>query len=177
MSVLQKTVEVSVKSSTLPPSFEESTFRFTAALFSVTAIALISCMTVGWMLREIWRDRNHVRPTEPLFVFRMIIVFFSTAAVIRCLPEAIYMTTFREASVQFTADILAFKRRFDAVALLPVACAHGLLWAYYLGMCSQMSQCRDIPYKPAVAWPQFKRLLLGAALVLAIAVLVAVGKR
>lgn len=190
MSVTDTMVEKGIRAGALatqspfPVSFDGSTLRFQTALFSMLTLAMCGAVIAGWMTREMWRGRRDAYPWEPLFAVRLILGLCGFQAFIRCMPEAAYMITYREGTVEVLAQILMIKRYLDSSTIVP-----GLTWmvtAYlsYVSICTHLIHMAHLTPKALRAkrpkiWsrPEVKRMACAIVLVFVISTLIAAGKQ
>jgi uncharacterized membrane protein len=109
-----------------PQSFDGSGLLFWCALFAMIVISALASMLGGLLANHITRDRrsgfDHVAALR-LQVFAMCIF-----TIMLCLPNAVYMISYGEATPATLQAILIFKRAIEA-ASIPVAIAWMALYS------------------------------------------------
>ena len=164
--------------SPFPASFDGSTIRFQLALFAMLSLTIVGGMIAGWMSRELWRGRHEAFPWEPLFAIRVIFFLCGVGAFIRCGPEAAYMISYREGSLELLTQLMFVKRWLDAASIIPGLGWMATAWIFYTPICSQMVLVsRTAPQSPKVSRQKVMRLSQAMVLTFVIAALIAIGKR
>ena len=166
-----------------PASFDGSTWRYQLALFALMSVSIMSLKLFTWMVDQTWKGRHDAYPFEPLFAVRMIVLFASLAAFLRCAPEAAMMITWRE-NAAAAASILVAKRWLDAFTFFPSFVWMALVSVFYPRICMGLVRIahEDCPagiecQPPKIPRERLQRLATMLALTFTISILIAVGKR
>lgn len=166
--------------SVYPTSFGGNPWLYGSALASLLAIGVFGAVVVGWMLRDLWRDRFLDHPTSLLSCFRAMKLLAGSAAFIRCLPEVAYLTCYGDKNIsdRTIALILMVKRIADSVALSVVAAWMGMLVMLYpfVVIALRYQSNRNVRIDPLANWPRLVRPALILATVVLISALMAVAK-
>lgn len=152
-------------------------FLYFSSLGSVTAIALLMVMICGWMARDIWRDRSVIYPTNPVMIFRLIIMGASFTSFMRAMPEASYLYLWNEVPAREWQIILTFKRIADSFAIFPAVGWTAMLTAGYPAIIHSLkSGSRYATSDLLSPWPRLARPAIALAMAFVAAFLVAVSK-
>jgi hypothetical protein len=162
-----------------PASFNNDPWRYGLALASLLAISMFGASVAGWMARDIWRDRFREHPTSAVFLFRLMVMTVGFTALIRCLPEVVYMTLYGEVTGDTMASILTVKRTMDVMALPSVIGWTSLLVIVYPHVVISLKSSRMIgilPLDPLSQWHRFVRPFFILVCILFIAFLMSYAK-
>lgn len=170
---------LSTRVSPYPPSFDNSSWMYGQALFSLMCLAMFCSVIFGWMARDMWRDRFEDHPLSLAFLFRLMIATLSFVGLIRILPEVAMLTCWGEVTGATMSKILAIKRFADMLAL-----PGGMFWMAilvlvypYVMLAFKSQQVRAfVILDPLSIWPRTMRSLLIAALVALISALMSWAK-
>jgi hypothetical protein len=171
---------VATSLSPYPPSFGNNPWAYGAAFASILSIAVFGVIVVGWMLRDIWRDRKLDHPYSLVFQFRFMVLCASAAALIRSFPEIVYMSLYGDPAVddRQIALVLTVKRAMDAIALPIVSTWMGVLVSIYpfVIIALRNKVTHTVQVDPVSSWPRVARPAGIFALVVVISSLLAVAK-
>lgn len=160
-----------------PPSFGSNPILYAWALGGITTIAILMLMILGWMARDIWRDRHYCHPKEPLFMFRAILFFASMTGFMRATPEAVYMYAWNEVTSQQWDLILTVKRVADGFSAAPGTIWPILLTLAYPSLAHTLKAGGGFaPLDILSPWSRLIRPALALVLIFIIAFLVAFSK-
>lgn len=147
--------------SKLPVSFDGNGFLYATSLCAMMSIACLGIAVCGWMVRDTWRDRYIVHPTQLLFCFRLMVGIIGFSAFIRSIPEVLYLQAYgdNDISPELVALILLGKRAADTVALGFVASWMLILVAIYPPMCIALKQgpAKQMIVDGYGTWPRLRR--------------------
>jgi hypothetical protein len=111
-----------------PPSFDGSSKLFAFVLFAMLVASCLGVILATFQVRQLYADRRYGRDAS--WAINSLVLAVCCGLLMRCVPDAIYMISFGDASPAALATILTVKRVLDFLFLAPVLTWMGLFWMY-----------------------------------------------
>jgi hypothetical protein len=147
-----------------PPSFEGSSKLFAFVLFAMIVASCLAVILGSFQLRQLWADRRFGR--DAAWSINTLVLAVCVGLLMRCLPEAIYMISFGDASTRTLLTILTVKRSMDFMFLAP-----GLFWMWKADVQLKLRNPANVvysDYRIASLKPFISVVTLSAALAICI---------
>lgn len=126
-TIAQKALGIST--SPFPQSFDGSGVLFLWALFSLIVISSLATMLGSILARHLWLDRKF--GIDAVSALRTLVSAVCVVALMRSVPEVVYMIAYSESSPSSLQTILIAKRYFDILSIIPVLGWMGTFWLWY----------------------------------------------
>ncbi len=158
-----------------PPSLADNPALLAWNLFVMTAAACLGLMMAGKQARRIWAARSIDHPTDPVSIYRFVILLAGCAVASRGGAEAVSLWSWSSGDAKTIEQIAEFKRWLD-----PLSVGCGFLWMALHILAEPMLEFQlrkaPLPVDMWSRWPQLRRpaLILLVSLLMAAA---AVGLR
>lgn len=158
-----------------PPSLADNPALLAWNLFVMTAAMCLGIMMAGKQTRRIWAARSMDHPTDPVSIYRIIILLAGCAVATRGGAEAVSLWSWSSGDAATIERVATAKRWLD-----PISVGFGFLWMTMHILAEPMVefQLRKVPLPVDLwsRWPQLRRpvLILIVSLLMAAA---AVGLR
>lgn len=158
-----------------PPSLADSPGLLAWNLFVMTAAMCLGLMMAGKQARRIWDKRNFDHPTDPVSIYRIMILLAGCAVASRGGAEAVSLWSWSSGDAATIERVAQLKRWLD-----PLSVGCGFIWMALHILAEPMieHQLRKAPLPVDMwsRWPQLRRpaLILLVSLLMAAA---AVGLR
>ena len=158
-----------------PPSLADNPALLAWNLFVMTAAASLGLMMAGKQARRIWAARCIDHPTDPVSVYRIMILLAGCAVATRGFAEAVSLWSWSSGDAGTVQRIAELKRWLDPFS---VGCGFGWMTLHVLAEPMLEHQLRKAPLPVDMwsRWPQLRRpvMILIVSLLMAAA---AVGLR
>jgi len=151
-----------------PPSLADQPGLLAWNLFVMTAAMCLGLMMAGKQARRIWAAREIDHPTDPVSIYRFIILMAGTAIALRGGAEAVSLWSWSSGDAGTVERIAELKRWLD-----PLSVGCGFVWMTLHTLAEPMieHQLRKAPLPVDMwsRWPQLRK----PALVLVVSLLMA----
>jgi hypothetical protein len=111
-----------------PASYDGSSKLFAFVLFAMIVASCLAITLGSFQIRQLWADRRYGR--DPSWAINSLVLAVCCGLLMRCLPEAIYMVSYAEASPFTLSTILTIKRVLDFFFLAPVLYWMATFWMW-----------------------------------------------
>lgn len=180
-NVSAKAIELTANvSPNIPASYDGNPLLYAASLNSLTLIAFLGTAIVGWMVRDCWRDRFSCHPLSLLFGFRIMMAIIGVVAVVRTVPEVLYLQAYGERNISpdMVAAILTLKRFMDTVTVSMVLSWMLLFVSMYPWLCLSLKSgpVSAVRFDVPGVWMRLRRPLCLVIVVTIISSLMAYSK-
>jgi hypothetical protein len=109
---------VEANPSSMPASFDGDANLFMLNLFLMTAMFFLGVMMAGKQGRRIWAQRHYDHPTDPISLYRIIVMLAGAGVALRCGSEAMLLWGWNTADPETTARVVMAKRWIDPIAIM-----------------------------------------------------------
>jgi len=139
-----------------PPSLADSPGLLAWNLFVMTAAMCLGLMMAGKQARRIWAARHLDHPTDPVSVYRIIMLLAGCAVASRGAAEAVSLWSWSSRDVAMIVRVAELKRWLDP---LSVGCGFGWMGLHILAEPMLEFQLRKAPLPVDMwsRWPQLRR--------------------
>nr|AGU09785.1 hypothetical protein [uncultured organism] len=158
-----------------PPSLADNPALLAWNLFVMTAAFCLGLMMVGKQVRRIWAARSIDHPTDPVSLYRFLVLLAGGAVASRGFAEALSLWSWSSGDPRTIEHVAEFKRWLD-----PISVFCGFTWMALHILAEPMLEFQlrkaPLPVDMWSRWPQLRRpvLILIVSLLMAAA---AVGLR
>ncbi|MEG3165531.1 hypothetical protein U1701_13095 [Sphingomonas sp. PB2P19] len=158
-----------------PPSLADNPGLLAWNLFVMTAAACLGLMMAGKQARRLWATRRIDHPTDPVSIYRIMILLAGCAVASRGFAEAVSLWSWSSGDADTVARVAQLKRWLDPIS---VGCGFAWMALHVLAEPVIEFQLRrhPLPVDMWSRWPELRRpvMVLGVSLLMAAA---AVGLR
>lgn len=142
-----------------PPSLANNPALLAWNLFVMTAAACLGMMMAGKQARRLWATRRMDHPTDPVSIYRIIILLAGCAVASRGFAEAVSLWSWSSGDVDTVTRVAQLKRWLD-----PLSVGCGFLWMALHVLAEPMieHQLRKAPLPVDMwsRWPELRRPLM-----------------
>ncbi len=139
-----------------PPSLADNPALLAWNLFFMTAAFSLGLMMAGKQMRRIWAFRSIDHPTDPVSVYRIIIMLAGCAVATRGGAEAISLWSWSSGNAETVQRVAEFKRWLD-----PLSVGCGIVWMTLHVLAEPMIEHQlrvaPLPVDMWSRWPQLRR--------------------
>jgi len=160
----------------LPASVNGSPVLYATTLTAMMCGTVLGLYVVGWMAKDLVRDRKHAGFRSVLFNFRMMMGLVGGAAVMACLPEVLYLQMYGDPKVSEAtqAAVMTGKRVADSMRIYVIIGWVGLLTMIYPYVCLALMDVddnRQVSHLQVEDYPGLERLWKPAAIFIILALI------
>lgn len=142
-----------------PPSLADNPALLAWNLFVMTCAACLGLMMVGKMVRRIWAHRLSDHPTDPVTLYRLILLLPACALTSRAGVEAAILWAGGSNDILIVARMTEVKRWVD-----PASIGFGLAWMALAVLAEPMLEHQlrkaPLPIDMWSRWPQLRKPLM-----------------
>lgn len=139
-----------------PPSLADNPALLAWNLFVMTAAMCLGIMMAGKQVRRIWAARYDDHPTDPVSIYRFVILLAGCAVATRGGAEAVSLWSWSSGDARTIERVAEAKRWLD-----PVSVGCGFLWMTLHVLAEPMLEFQlrkaPLPVDMYSRWPQLKR--------------------
>jgi magnesium-transporting ATPase (P-type) len=153
-----------------------SSVLYATTLTAMMCGVVLGLYVLGWMVKDLVRDKSHAGFKSVLFNFRLMMGLCGLAAVMACLPETLYLQMYGDPKVSETtqAAVMTGKRIADSLRIYVIIGWVGLLTMIYPYVCLALLEVEEgqpVTHLQVEDYPGLDRLWKPAAVFVTLAVI------